>query len=86
MTKKIDNSKLDVRETKKVGGSIFIPMTGFLEEGKKYVVDKIVEKRKDGRLVTHFEIEDIDSARKTCLEWHGTTCSDCFAYNECELK
>ena len=33
--KKIDNSKLDVRQTKKYGGTIILPLTGYLEENKK---------------------------------------------------
>lgn len=89
--KKIDNSKLDVRQAKKHGGTIILPLTGYLEDNKKYVVEKRLEKRKlngEDRIVTEIVIQSVDDAKLICQNWNKTSCEDCNVHKEdgCELN
>jgi len=87
--KKIDNSKLDVRKTTKIGGTIYLGLTGYLEENKKYIVK--IEKTKrvlnngkdfiDNKIV----IQSVDDAKTICQNWNEIECKDCDSFHTCEL-
>lgn len=88
--KEIDNKKLNVRKTRKIGGGIYIPMTGYLEDDKKYVVE--IEKTKkilnngerfiDNKIV----IQSVDDAKIICQNWNDIECKECEEFEKCELN
>lgn len=85
----IDNKKLNVRKTIKKGNGIYIPVTGWLEEDKKYVVEKRSEKRKlsgEDRIITEIVIQSIDDAKSICQNWNEIVCKECDDFVGCELS
>lgn len=87
--KKIDNSKLDVRKTTKIGGTIYLSLTGYLEENIKYVVEKRSEKRKlngEDFIKNKIVIQSVDDAKLICQNWNEIGCEECDDFTRCELN
>lgn len=80
---KYDNKKLNVRTAIKLGNSISIPLTGLLEEGKRYVVEKKVYSVLNE---TKIVIQVLDEVRQTCQNWNEIKCENCESLIECELN
>lgn len=87
--KKIDNNKLDIRQSKKHGGTIILSLTGYIEDDKKYIVEKRSEKRKLNdvdRIITEIILQSIDDAKSICQDWNEIKCEDCDTFTKCELN
>lgn len=86
---KIDNKKLNVRKTIEKGNGIYIPMTGYLEKDKKYVVEIKKTKRKlyngEETIENKIIIQDIEEVKKVCQNWNEIECKDCDEFEKCEL-
>ena len=80
---KYDNKKLNVRTAIKLGNSISISLTGLLEEGKKYVVEKEVYSTFNE---TKIIIQAVDEVKRVCQNWNEIKCENCEEFKECELN
>ena len=80
---KYDNKKLNVRTAIKLGNSISIPLTGLLEEGMKYVVEKKVYSALNE---TKIVIQALDEVQKVCQNWNDIKCEDCEEFKDCVLN
>lgn len=78
-----DNKKLNVRTARKIGHGVFIPLTGFLEGGKKYVIKKEVYTDCDQ---TKIIIQSVDELKKVCQNWNDIKCEYCESFSKCELN
>lgn len=85
---KIDNKKLNVRKTIKHGNSIYLPLTGWLEEDNKYIVEKKSENRKlngEDKIITQIIIQSVEDAKSICQNWNEIECKQCEEFDKCEL-
>ena len=58
-------------------------MTGLLEEGKKYVVEKeVYSERNEIKIV----IQAVDEVKQICQNWNEIKCEECDFFNDCELN
>ena len=80
---KFDNKKLNVRTARKIGNGVSIPLTGLLEDGKKYVVEKKVYSTLNE---TKIIIQAVDEVKRICQNWNEIKCEDCEEFKGCELN
>lgn len=91
MSKKIDKSKLDVRKSSKVGShTIYVPLTGYIEDNKRYVVEIEKTNRKlyngEDMIENKIIIQSAEEVKKVCQSWNEIECKDCDSFNICELR
>lgn len=88
MSKNIDKSKLDVRKSSKINYTVYIPLTGYIEEDKKYVirVEKIKRILNNGEsfIENKVIIQDVEEVKKICQNWNEIKCEDCEEFKKCE--
>jgi hypothetical protein len=79
----IYKSKLDIKTARTFGGAIYLALTGYLESGNKYVVEKKIYKRKDRKIV-EIIIQSVDDAKYICQSWNEIKCENCDFFSECK--
>jgi hypothetical protein len=78
-----DEEKLNVRTAIKMGNSVSIPLTGLLEEGKKYVIEKeVYSDRNEVKII----IQAVDEVKIICQKWKEIDCKSCEEFKNCELN
>lgn len=81
----IDNSKLDIKTARTFGGATYLALTGYLESGKKYVVQREIYNRNQKRLMK-LVIQSVDDSKQMCQDWNSVNCKNCGLLSECELN